>query len=243
MIRWWLTAACAVLWSGVSLELPSAGAATPGKVMLTGTELATWETPHGQWQVVGDVEAGGEGDRFLVSSEGQGVLVNGPTGRTNNLHSRREHGDVRAHLEFMVPKGSNSGIYFQARYEVQIFDSWGVEDPQHSDSGGIYERWQDNRGFDGHPPRVNASRESGQWQSFDVIFRAPRFDAAGRKTENARFVRVIHNGIVIHENVELTGPTRASTFDDEQATGPLMLQGTHGPVAFRNVWIEPLQLD
>ena len=99
---------------------------------------------------------------------------------------------------------------------------------------------RDNRGFEGKPPRVNAARKPGEWQSFDITFRAPRFDTAGRKTENARFVKVVHNGIVIHENEEVTGPTRASTFNDEKALGPLMLQGDHGPVAYRNLRVRNL---
>lgn len=243
MMRWWLIAAGVMSTSWTGFGVPFGGAAEREKVVLTGADLSAWQTPHGQWQVVGDVQAGGKDDRFLVATPGQGIIVNGPTGRTNNLHTQLEHADVRAHIEFMVPKGSNSGVYFQARYEIQILDSWGVQNPQHGDCGGIYERWKDNRGFEGHPPRVNASREPGQWQSFDVIFRAPRFDANGRKTAHAKFIQVIHNGIVVHENVEVTGPTRASTFHDEKATGPLMLQGDHGPVAFRNMWIEHLQLD
>ncbi|MEK7676891.1 MAG: family 16 glycoside hydrolase [Verrucomicrobiota bacterium] len=73
------------------------------------------------------------------------------------------------------------------------------------------------------------------------MFRAPRFDASGKKVENARFVKVTHNGRVIHENVELTGPTRAATYEnDEKPTGPLMLQGDHGPVAYRNLQLKPV---
>jgi sugar phosphate isomerase/epimerase len=72
-----------------------------------------------------------------------------------------------------------------------------------------------------------------------VVFRAPRFDANGKKTENARFVKVVHNGRVVHENEELTGPTRASAWNDEKPLGPIMLQGDHGPVAYRNIWIKP----
>ena len=68
-----------------------------------------------------------------------------------------------------------------------------------------------------------------------MIFQAPRFDENGKKTANAKFVKVIHNGQVIHENVEVTGPTRAAAFADEKATGPLMFQGDHGPVAYRNL--------
>ncbi len=154
-----------------------------------------------------------------------------------------EHGDIEAHIEFMVPKGSNSGVYFQGRYEIQVFDSWGVKEPQHGDCGGIYQRWRDNRGFEGHPPRVNASRKPGEWQTFEVIFRAPRFDTDGKKTANAVFVRVVHNGKVIHENQEVTGPTRAAAFNDEGPTGPLLFQGDHGPVAYRNIRVRLLKAE
>ena len=139
-------------------------------------------------------------------------------------------------------KGANSGIYFQSRYELQIRDSADVPNEQleQKHCGAIHERWESGRGFEGHPPRVNAAKPAGQWQTFDVVFRAPRFDADGRKTRNARFVKVVHNGTVVHENVEVTGPTRRAPLDDEKATGPLMLQGTYGPVAYRNFRLRPL---
>jgi hypothetical protein len=170
-------------------------------------------------------------------------MVNGPIGRTSNLMSEVEFGDVEAHVEFMVPKGSNSGVYFQGRYEIQVFDSWGVSEPKFSDCGGIYQRYDEEqkRGWEGRAPRVNASKAPGEWQTFDIVFRAPRFDAAGRKTADALFVKVTQNGIVIHENVEVTGPTRAAAFRDEKPLGPLMLQGDHGPVAYRNVRIRPVE--
>jgi len=88
---------------------------------------------------------------------------------------------------------------------------------------------------------VNASKAPGQWQSFHVWFRAPRFDAGGKKIENARFIKVIHNGVVVHENYEVGGRTRAHMEKPEAATGPLMIQGDHGPVAFRTIRIRPLE--
>jgi hypothetical protein len=105
--------------------------------------------------------------------------------------------------------------------------------------GGIYQRWNEkrgagNEGYEGVPPRLNASRAPGLWQHLDIVFRAPRFDGR-RKIANARFVRVALNGAVVQENVEVTGPTRAAAFEDERATGPLMIQGDHGPVAVRNI--------
>jgi hypothetical protein len=166
--------------------------------------------------------------------------VNGPDGKTSDILSRLEHGDVEVHVEFMVPKGSNSGVYLQGRYEVQILDSWGVEEPTHGDCGGIYQRWRDGEGFEGHAPRENASRPPGEWQSFDIVFRAPRFDAAGGKTAHARFVSVVHNGVLVHQDVEVTGPTRAAAYEDEKPRGPLMLQGDHGPVAYRNIVVRGL---
>jgi hypothetical protein len=129
------------------------------------------------------------------------------------------------------------------RYEIQVLDSWGVEKPKHGDCGGIYQRWDNKRkpkGFEGHPPRVNASKAPGEWQTFGVVFRAPRFGADGKKTQNARFIKVVHNGQVVHENVEVTGPTRAAAFGDEKPKGPLMFQGDHGPVAYRNMRIRLL---
>jgi hypothetical protein len=174
------------------------------------------------------------------------VLFNTNKG-TVNLLTKKEFGDCEVHVEFTVPKGSNSGVYFMGRYEIQILDSFGVEHPKYGDCGGIYQRWREKpppgqpQGYEGKPPRVNASLPPGEWQTFDVTFRAPRFDFSGKKTENAKFVKVVHNGKVIHENEEVTGPTRSGTYEDEAAKGPIMLQGNHGPVAFRNIRITPAE--
>lgn len=215
---------------------------SPKKVKLTGEDLSAWQEPHGEWATVGAAEMDSGDPKRISVTPGQGVIYNGPNGRTVNLLSVLEHGDVIAHIEFMVPQGSNSGVYFQGRYEIQVFDSWGVEHPKYSDCGGIYQRWGAQGGFEGTSPRVNASRKPGEWQTFDVIFRAPRFDESGKKVENARFIKVLHNGVLVHENVEVTGPTRAARFEDEKAVGPLMLQGDHGPVAYRNIRIQPTLL-
>lgn len=227
---------------GIYCLLP-AGSAN-ARVSLIGKDFSTWRGNTGQWEIVGDTFTNPKNVKLLNSKPGSGIILNGPNGRTNNIISKAEFGDVRAHIEFMIPKGSNSGIYFMGRYEIQVYDSYGVEKGEYPgiECGGIYERWDNNRnpkGFEGRSPRVNASRAPGQWQTFDVIFRAPRFDKDGRKISNARFEKVVHNGIVVHEDMELTGPTRASTYNDEKPTGPLMLQGDHGPVAYRNIWLEP----
>jgi len=224
---------------------PSACGAGPVVSLFNGRDLTGWRQPTGAWRVVGGVKLDPANPEHFQVLPGQGVLLNHPTEHTVDLISEAEFGDVEAHIEFCIPRHSNSGVYFMGRYEVQIYDSYGVAKDKYPgiECGGIYPRWTAQRGeFEGHSPRVNASKPPGEWQSFDVIFRAPRFDAQGRKIENARFIKVVHNGRVVHENVELTGPTRAAHYQDEKPTGPLLLQGDHGPVAYRNLRIQPIRL-
>lgn len=205
------------------------------QLSLSANDLSPWISHAGAWKVVKTAQIDSANPKKLSLTEGMGVLVNGDAGRTLNLFSRARHGDVQAHIEFMVPKGSNSGIYFMGRYEIQVYDSHGKKNVGFGDCGGIYQRWDNGRGFEGHGAKTNASKPAGEWQSFDVTFKAPRFDKDGRKIANAQFVKVVHNGVVIHENVDLTGPTRSPGFHDEAPLGPLMVQGDHGPVAYRNL--------
>ena len=206
--------------------------------------LEAWK-PGTTWSVAGDVSLDEADPKKLALKAGTGVITNGNT-KGKNLFTVAEFADVELHVEFAVSKGSNSGVYLMGRYEIQVLDSWGVKEPHYSDCGGIYQRWdpkrgKDKEGFEGRAPKANVSKAPGEWQSFDITFRAPRFDADGKKTENARFVKVTHNGAVVHENVEVTGTTRAGAWEDEKARGPIMLQGDHGPVAFRNLRIRPVQ--
>lgn len=212
--------------------------------LYNGQDLTGWTTRHedrlgNAWQSAEAVRLDPDDPTRFTITPGTGILVNGPTGRTADLISEQEFGDCEVHIEFVVPQGSNSGVYFMGEYEIQIFDSHGQEKVTFSDAGGIYARWVDEQNVEGHPPRVNASRPPGVWQYFDVVFRAPRFDVAGRKIENARFISVKHNGVLIHENVSLNGPTRGGLTGQERPRGPLMLQGDHGPVAFRNIRVRP----
>jgi hypothetical protein len=172
------------------------------------------------------VDAGGPGGEAMVLSE--------PT-HGADIVSTQEFGDGEYHCEFMVAKGSNSGFYVMGRYEVQIFDSYGKPKERLGpvDTGGIYST---------RAPGENAAKPAGESQSFDVVFKAPRFDANGTKTSNALFLSVKLNGRTIHENVEAPKPTGSEIDSKEVAKGPLMLQGDHGPVAFRNVWVKPVAL-
>lgn len=213
-----------------------------GQQTLPLTDLSGFTDPGKSWQIVGDVKAELEKPNTFKVTKGAGILVNLPAKKAPGINIRtvQEHADLDLELDYMTAAGSNSGIYFQGRYELQILDSWGVQQARSGDNGGIYERWDESRGkgqegFQGHAPRQNASRAPGLWQHLKVVFQAPRFDAGGRKIQNARFLKVELNGVTIHENLELHGPTRAALGNGETASGPLLIQGDHGAVAFRNI--------
>src|SRR5690606_29828477 len=212
-----------------------------GQVQVPLNNLDFFNNPGKSWSIAGDVSTGLEGTS-LTTSKGEGVLVNNPTKKNpgKDLYSKNEYGDIDLELEYMMAPGSNSGIYLQGRYEIQLLDSWGVANPRSGDNGGIYERWDDSKpegqkGFQGYAPRQNVSRAPGLWQQLAVSFKAPRFDESGNKIENARITQMTLNGVVIHENVELFGPTRGGMGNNEKARGPLRIQGDHGAVAFRNI--------
>ncbi len=206
-------------------------------------DLSFFQNPGAKWRQVGNVNADLKKDNVLTSANGSGILVN-TTDKKNkgiNLISVAQHGDADVELDFLMAKGSNSGVYLQGRYEIQLLDSWGVLKPGPGDVGGVYQRWDESRpegkmGYEGHAPRQNAGRAPGVWQHLKISFQAPRFNGSF-KTRNARMLIVELNGVLIQENVELTGPTRSGMASDEVALGPLMLQGDHGAVAFRNIHI------
>jgi hypothetical protein len=204
------------------------------------SNLLAFKNAGANWHIAGDVHADLEKNNTLAFSNGTGVLVNIPIrGAREELYTNLQHGDLDLELDYMMAKGSNSGIYFQSRYEVQLFDSWATLNPHSDDNAGIYERWDDlkpdgQKGYEGHAPRQNASRAPGLWQHIKISFQAPRFQG-GTKVSNARILRVELNGVLIHENVELFGPTRSSISNDEVPVAALKFQGDHGPVAFRNI--------
>jgi hypothetical protein len=206
--------------------------------------LDAWRKPAGDWLIAGDAAPDPADAKRLTAKPGTGVIVNGKTGKTNNLLTTENFGDFEAHFEFLIPKGSNSGVKFEGLYEIQISDSFAVAEPKATHSGGVYPRAEllpRYRYLDaGVPPQVNAARPAGQWQTLDVIFRAPQFGAGGPKARNARLEKVVLNGRVIHENVELKTPTGHAWRLKEAARGPILLQGDHGPVAFRNIRIKRL---
>lgn len=208
-------------------------------------DLSSFTNPGKTWSLGSSVSADLNKPNFLSKTEGTGILINLPDKKNqgSDLFSKFEHGDMDLELDYMLAKGSNSGIYLQGRYELQLEDSWGIKSPTSANNGGMYVRWDDSKpeghqGYQGYPPRQNASRAPGVWQHIKISFQAPRFDAAGKKISNAKMVKVELNGVLIHENLELLGPTRGAISNDEKATGPLRLQGDHGAIAFKNIKVK-----
>ena len=167
------------------------------------SDMSDFKSQAGNWQIVGDVimnptvdihehhepsapEKKKKKDKALPSSEkpqavtfepGSGILLNiNSDSKRDNLVSAFEHGDIELEFEVMLPKGSNSGIYMQGRYEVQLFDSWGVKDPAFSDIGGIYRNWENTPGksYAGKAPLSNPAKAPGLWQKMKISFKAPR---------------------------------------------------------------------
>ena len=194
-----------------------------------GKDLTGWKTKgaaeKSKWKV-GKASLDPADPKKLAVAEGN-ELVNAAGGGVD-LYSETKFGDALIEVEIMVPKGSNSGVYVMGEYEVQVLDSFGKEKVGQGDIGALY-------GV--APPKVNASKAPGEWQKMVIDFRAPKFDEAGKKTANAKFVKIELNGQVIQENAEMKGPTPAGVTGKEAATGPIMFQGDHGPVAFRNLKI------
>jgi 3-keto-disaccharide hydrolase len=156
---------------------------------------------------------------------------------TGDIQTKRPFSDFQLHVEFSVPlmldaqgqARGNSGVYLQGLYEIQVLDSYGLQ-PGKGDCGAIYGQ---------APPMVNACRPPEQWQSYDILFHAPRFDAAGTLIEKPR-VSVIQNGIWIQDNVSIDGRTTASLDAEPHQSGPILLQDHGNRVRYRNIWIRPL---
>jgi len=190
-------------------------------VLFDGTDFSHWEQEDGrdvQWKIV---------DGAMEVAVGQGSIV-----------TKQKFQDFKLHVEFNVPPAppgdkkwgrGNSGVYLQRRYEVQILDSYGREAGE-ADCGALYMA---------KAPDKNVCKEPGRWQSYDIIFRASRFeqqDQRFEKVENAR-ITVRHNGVLIHNDVELANKTGAGRPEGPQP-GPILLQDHGNPVRFRNIRIE-----
>jgi hypothetical protein len=216
----------------LALPLAMLSPAFSGEKAITpfnGKDLTGWKlrgnADKNKWEV-GTASVDDKG-KLVYKKEGN-ELVN-TAGGGIDIYTEQDFGDCVVEVEVMVPKGSNSGIYLMGRYEIQILDSYGREKLGMGDMGAIYSV---------AIPKVNASKKPGEWQKFVIDFQAPRFDGK-KKTANAIFHKVVLNGQTIHENAEVVKGATGGSLGGEVPTGPLMFQGDHGPVAYRNLKIIP----
>ena len=182
--------------------------------------------------------------RLLKAVSGMGDrLVNLPyEGGASNLISTETVGDMELYIEFMIPEGSDAGIYVHGLYEMQIRSGYGIEARLKIDKTGALGYYNDRRLDDAVSPKVRAERPQGHWNTVHIWFHAPRFDVSGKKIENAKFLRVLLNGELIHENQDRKEGTHACLEIQEAEKNPVvMLQGSYGSVAFRNIYVKPLK--
>lgn len=230
--------------------VPATGAADPKDEWIDLMKPDVWKKFDDKWIATDAVRLAPDSkkrdDRALrAEKRATGpIWVNGETGRLPNLVTKRAFGDCEVHVEVLLAKGSNGGIKFHEVYEIQFLDSFGKAGPlSGSDMGGVYPRANLEKGGyldKGIPPKVNACKAPGEWQTLDVVWKAPRFDAKGEKIASAVVVKAVLNGQVIHENAEVKTPTGGNWQRKETPAGSFMLQTDHGPTAWRNVKIRPL---
>ena len=223
-------------WPIHSKDRPKPAVVSPGKtalpvpppagatILFRGGDLSKWE------QVRGDTLRWVARDDYFEVQPGSG-----------DLRTRDSFGDAEVHIEWMSPappqgadqNRGNSGLYLMSTYELQILDSW--ENPTYADgqAGAIYGQF---------PPLVNASRPPGEWQSYDVVFRGPRFDSSGTLLRPATMT-VRHNGVLVQDNVTLSGPTAhyaRPPYKPHADRLPILLQDHGHRVRFRNTWLREL---
>jgi len=221
-------------WKVHDLDRPKPRVVTPASqpgqppsdavLLFSGTSLDEWTARDGspsRWVVK---------DGYMQTVPGAGPVV-----------SKRAFGDVQVHVEWATPSPAvgrgqdrgNSGVYFMGLYEIQVLDSHQNDTYADGQAASLYGQ---------HPPLVNASRPAGEWQSYDIVFRRPRFNANGVLISPARFT-VFHNGVLVQDNAELWGPTnwlQTDPYARHADALPFMLQDHDHPVRYRNFWVRPL---
>jgi hypothetical protein len=191
-------------------------------VLFNGSDLSQWQGERGGkagWEVKDGV-----------------ATVN----KTGNIATKRSFGDCQLHIEWATPAivsgegqgRGNSGVIFQGRYELQILDSYQNKTYFNGQAGAIYSQYA---------PLVNVSRKPGEWQSYDIIFHAPRFDENGNLLRAAT-ITVLQNGVLVQDHVEIKGPTgkQPTKYVAHPLKQPLVLQDHGNPIRFRNIWVREL---
>jgi hypothetical protein len=212
---------------------PAIVTAAPGQapsdavVLFDGRDLSAWKSQKDGSPAAWKVESG-----YFEVVKGSG-----------GIETRQSFGDCQLHIEWMTPapptgdsqNRGNSGVFFAgSRYEVQVLDSYGNKTYPDGQAGALYGQF---------PPLVNASRPPGEWQVYDIVYEAPRFDAAGGVTKRSR-ITVFHNGVLVQHARELIGPTtnrRRTPYSAHPEAQPISLQDHSHPIRFRNVWLRELK--
>ena len=195
-------------------------------VLFNGKDLSQWQT-----------EKNGSAAKWKVDKDGAMTVVKG----TGNIQTKKGFGSCQLHIEWRTPSKiegegqgrGNSGIFLMGRYELQVLDSYNNTTYSNGQAGSIYKQ---------HIPLVNASLKPGEWQKYDVIFTAPKFNEDSTVASAAR-ITVLHNGVLIQNNIELKGSTEYIGQPSYKAHAdklPLALQDHGNPVSFRNIWIREL---
>jgi hypothetical protein len=193
-------------------------------VLFDGSDLSKWQLEDGspvKWKV----------------ENGYAEVV----AKTGSIQTKQSFGDCQLHVEFQEPtpphgesqERGNSGVFLMNQFEIQVLDSYQNKTYADGEAAAVYGQY---------PPLVNASRPPGQWQTYTIIFHGPRFDKTGKLLRPAR-VTVFHNGILVQDNVELTGPTAHGSrppYKPGPDKGPIGLQDHGNPVRYRNIWIREL---
>ncbi|MEC9091436.1 MAG: DUF1080 domain-containing protein [Planctomycetota bacterium] len=223
-------------WKAHDLKRPAPRVVTPtalsqpGKapsdaiILFDGNDLSQWKSNQGKaakWKIV---------EGAMESVAGSGPVI-----------TRKEFSDCQLHVEFASPKNvkgkgqgrGNSGVFLMGDIEVQVLDSFDNATYADGSAGAIYGQY---------PPLVNASRKPGEWQAYDIIFRAPRFSKDGKLIQAARLT-VLHNGVLIQDSSEIYGPTawiQHRNYTKGKTKGPISLQDHGNPVRYRNIWVRSL---
>ncbi|OGD19035.1 MAG: hypothetical protein A2W03_06415 [Candidatus Aminicenantes bacterium RBG_16_63_16] len=204
---------------------PPASAPSDAIVLFDGQDLSAWQNAKGEpakWKI--------EGGYMEVVA------------KTGAIRTKQGFGDCQLHVEWAAPAvvagegqgRGNSGVFLMDIYEIQVLDCYNNKTYADGSAASLYGQY---------PPLVNACRKPGEWQSYDIVFHRPRFDAAGKLATPARFT-VLHNGVLVQDNVELTGPTAHKARPPYKAHAdklPISLQDHGNPVRYRNIWLRPLE--
>jgi hypothetical protein len=214
------------IWTPVPRVVDPGGPNRPPSdalVLFDGRSLSEW--------------SGRDGTARWTVAEGAMTVVDG----TGDIATRRAFGDVQLHIEWRTPAEvegesqgrGNSGVFLMERYEVQVLDSYRNETYVNGQAGAVYKQY---------PPMVNASKGPGEWQSYDIIFKAPRFRPDGTLERPATFT-VFQNGVLVQNHVEVKGTTTnvgEPRYQAHPEKAPLKLQDHHNPVSYRNIWIREI---